>query len=378
MKIGILGSRGVPNQYGGFEQFAQHLSEGLIQKGHEVWVYNSDKHYFKESNWKGIHIIHCLDLENSLGTAGQFVYDFNCVMDARKRKFDILLHLGYTSDSIWHKFWPSDTINLVNMDGLEWKRSKYSRPVQHFLKLAEKLAATHADYLVADSLGIQEYLLKKHNKDSIYIPYGAAIFKNPNSDLLSNWGLLPKKYLLLIARMEPENNIEMIINGYLQSNHEHPLVLVGKTDNRFGKYLKQKYASTNILFPGGIYDSETVDNLRHFSALYFHGHSVGEQTISLEAMACGCTIAAHANQFNKAILGENAFYFTSSSEIQVIIDVLYKDQETLATQIQHNLENIRSLYNWSTIISQYEEVFRASLEQKGIRQMQPSLSKHKH
>ena len=104
MKIGIAGTRGIPNAYGGFEQFAEYLGKGLTEKGHEVWVYNSSDHPYQGAEWNGVHIIHCKDPESSIGTAGQFLYDFFCIMDARKRDFDILLQLGYTSNSIWHRW----------------------------------------------------------------------------------------------------------------------------------------------------------------------------------------------------------------------------------------------------------------------------------
>src|SRR5690242_14941979 len=100
MKIGILGTRGVPNRYGGFEQLAQYLSAGLVKKRNEVFVYNSHDHPFRENKWNEVNIIHCKNPEQRLGTAGQFIYDRNCLTDAGKRDFDILLHLGYTSDSI--------------------------------------------------------------------------------------------------------------------------------------------------------------------------------------------------------------------------------------------------------------------------------------
>ena len=125
IKIGILGTRGIPNAYGGFEQFAQYLAAGLVKMGHSVTVYNSSTHPFRESNWEGVEIVHCYDPENKIGTAGQFVYDYNCIRDAAKRNFDILLQLGYTSSSVWHRYWPKNAVNIVNMDGLEWKRTKY-------------------------------------------------------------------------------------------------------------------------------------------------------------------------------------------------------------------------------------------------------------
>ena len=161
MKIAILGTRGVPNYYGGFEQFAEFFSVYLAQKGHEVYCYNSHDHPFKENFFHGVNIIHQYDPEYKLGTFGQFIYDFNCIMDSRKRDFDIILQLGYTSNSVWHFLLPKKSIIITNMDGLEWKRTKYSKPVQQFLKFAERLAANNSDFLVSDSLGIQKFLLEK-------------------------------------------------------------------------------------------------------------------------------------------------------------------------------------------------------------------------
>src|SRR5690606_25316653 len=138
MKIAIVGARGIPNFYGGFEQFAEYLSLGLVQKGHDVTVYNSHTHPYQEPTWNGVKIIHCKDPEDKIGTAGQFIYDLNCIRDARKRDYDIILQLGYTSSSIWGWLMPRrKSIVTTNMDGLEWKRTKYSKKVQKFLLFAE-------------------------------------------------------------------------------------------------------------------------------------------------------------------------------------------------------------------------------------------------
>ncbi|HEY4149906.1 MAG TPA: glycosyltransferase, partial [Chitinophagaceae bacterium] len=109
LRIGILGTRGIPNHYGGFEQFAEHISAGLVKEGHEVTVYNSHRHPYRLTNWKGVQIVHRYDPEYMIGTAGQFVYDLNCILDARKRGFDITLMLGYTSSSLWGWLFPKKT-----------------------------------------------------------------------------------------------------------------------------------------------------------------------------------------------------------------------------------------------------------------------------
>lgn len=364
MKIGILGTRGIPNAYGGFEQFAQYLAKGLVLRQHDVTVYNSSDHPYKESSWEGVQIVHCKDMENKIGTAGQFFYDLVCIQDARKRKFDVLLHLGYTSDSIWYWRWPRKAVNIVNMDGLEWKRSKYGATTQSFLKRAEKWAVNHGNLLIADSIGIQDYLKKQYNKDSVFIPYGADIPERYNALIPSQYNLEPKKYALVIARMEPENNIETIIQGYLLSGKRIPLMIIGNIHQPFGKYLQEKYPDTDIRYISGIYDIDIVNSLRYYSGIYFHGHSVGGTNPSLlEAMSCECNIAAHFNPFNKAILGDDAWYFNNAEDVA---ELLGSNQHTslIEQRKNNNSEKIRTLYNWEKIISSYEQVFFDSLQQK--------------
>ena len=184
MKIAILGTRGIPNHYGGFEQFAEFFSVFLAQNKHEVYVYNSHNHPYQEKVFNSVNLIHKYDPEYKIGTAGQFIYDFNCIIDSRKRNFDIILQLGYTSNSIWHFLLPKKPLIITNMDGLEWKRTKYSKKVQKILQFAEKLAVNSSDYLIADSIGIQNYINKKYSKPSSYIAYGAELFTSYDTSVL--------------------------------------------------------------------------------------------------------------------------------------------------------------------------------------------------
>ena len=362
LRIGIMGTRGIPNRYGGFEQLAQCLSEGLTKKGHEVFVYTPHNHIYKEKNWNKVNIIHCYDPEYKIGTAGQFIYDRNSINDARKRNFDVLLHLGYTSDSIWYRRWPKNTINIVNMDGLEWKRSKYSFLTKKFLKWAESLAARHADVLIADSPGIQQHLLNRYNKSSVYIPYGANLFTNADETILKKYHLLPYCYSLLIARLEPENNIEMIIQGCLASDQKDPLLIMGPSVTKYAKRLVKKYKNSNVIFAGSIYDENKLNNLRFFSSFYFHGHSSGGTNPSLlEAMACGCTIAAHDNIFNRAVLETNADYFSSTEDITAIINFL-NDPDIILRRKEANLKKVKTKYSWEGIIEEYEKLFLEAIK----------------
>lgn len=363
MKIGILGTRGIPNHYGGFEQFAEQLSVDLVKRGHDVTVYNSHKHPYQNKEYKGVTLIHCFDPEHKIGSAGQFIYDFNCIVNSRKQQFDILLQLGYTSSSVWKNLLPKKTLVITNMDGLEWKRSKYSEKVKRFLKIAEKWAVQSSDYLVADSLGIQSYLKNTYQVESTYIPYGALPFDHADEQVLKHYQLEAYQYSLLIARMEPENNIETIIEGYLASGKQEPLIIIGNHQNKFGQYLFQKFENAKTLrWMGAIYNMNHLDNLRHFSQLYFHGHSVGGTNPSLlEAMACQTQIIAHNNEFNRGILGDDAFYFNNSAELSTLLQTDSLIKPVFKT---NNYQKILNLYPPLSITDQYEMLFKSCLSKQ--------------
>ncbi|WP_445709949.1 DUF1972 domain-containing protein [Flavobacterium sp.] len=358
MRIAILGTRGIPNYYGGFEQFAEFFSVYLVEQGHEVYCYNSHNHPYQEKYFNGVNIIHKNDPEYKYGTFGQFIYDFNCIIDSRKRNFDIILQLGYTSNSIWFFLLPKKAIIITNMDGVEWKRSKYSRPVQQFLKFAERLAAISSDYLVSDSLGIQKFLKERYKKASTYIAYGAHPFNTPNEDVLKEYNVKKNQFNMIMARFEPENNLDMVLQGVvLNKLDKTPILVIGNHNTKYGEYLKIKFKqNSNIVFLGGIYNLEHLNNLRYFSRLYFHGHSVGGTNPSLlEAMASQALIVAHNNDFNKGVLKDNAYYFLNPTEVKEVLQTVKKNNNLQF--IQNNYEAIVKDFNWNKINGKYLQLF---------------------
>ena len=354
MKVAIIGTRGIPNNYSGFEQFAENFSVFLVEEGYDITVYNSHNHYYQKQNYKGVKIIHCFNPEFLFGTFGQFIYDLNCILNTRRKRFDVILQLGYTSNSIWYFLLPKAAKIVTNMDGLEWKRTKYTPLVQKFLKYAEKLAVKSSDVLIADSLGIQTYLKKKYGLESTYIPYGANIPEHFQKSILEDYNVRPFSYDMLIARMEPENNIEVILDGHCASNQKRSFFVIGNHQGtKYGKYIYKKFKDTpSIYFLGGIFDLVKLNALRKFSSLYFHGHSVGGTNPSLlEAMASEALIVAHDNLFNKGVLGEDAHYFTDISDVTVSIDKLEK--KAFSNAISNNTDKIRYKFSWKSVNTNY-------------------------
>ncbi|HIQ25626.1 MAG TPA: DUF1972 domain-containing protein [Persephonella sp.] len=363
MKIAILGTRGIPNNYGGFEQSAEKLSIYWLKAGHKVTVYNPDYHPYKKSEWNEVEIIHIFSREDKLGLWGTFIYDYLCLKDAVNKDFDIILNLGYVPSSLFFGLKNKTKAKFVtNMDGLEWKRTKWNKLLKKFIKFCENKAVNLSDYLIADNQGIKDYYINSYNiKNISFIPYGAELFNDPNVKFLEEFDIEPYSYYILIARLEPENNIETILEGYVMSKSNKPFIVVGGLKNKYAKYLINKFKSNkNIKFVGGIYDYNKLSTLRWYAKFYFHGHSVGGTNPSLlEAMASNAYIVAHNNIFNKNVLGDDAFFFNNSKDISTIIS---KDDDSYREKfIERNRKKIKDIYNWEKVSKEYVKVFKEVL-----------------
>lgn len=373
MKIAFISVRGIPNNYGGFEEFAEYISVGLAERGHDITVYSPHYHPYQEKEYKGVHIKHIYSPELWMGgSVGSFFYDYLSLKDAlKKENFDIIYDAGYTSiipayirfnvKKIKHP------IFTTNMDGLEYKRAKFNKWVQKFLFWEEQMAVKHSHYLIADNMGIQDYYKEKYGKESKFLAYGATIHDHYNADYLKEYCLTENDYFILVARLEPENNIYMAIDGYLASEQygKKPLVVVGKTNTPYGKKLVAKYGNNpNIKFVGGIYDFDKLNSVRHFSYAYFHGHSVGGTNPSLlEAMASECFILSHNNVFNHSVLRDNAIYYQSTEDVTKLLNAIDNIVHKYKSDfISGNLDVIRNEYSWEKLIDEHEKYFKWILE----------------
>ncbi len=327
MHVLILGTRGIPSKHSGFETFAQDLSLFLRARGHEVTVYCqvSKAERFREDEWNGIRRILIPAGDGSIGT---ILFDWHAIRHSMREK-GVVLTLGYNTGIFNAMYRLCGISNLMNMDGIEWRRQKWSRLARAWFWVNEWAGARVATHLVADHPEIGKHLLRHTSPEKItVIPYGAEPVSSAPVDLIEKYGLEPKKYYLLIARPEPENSILEIVQAYSLQHRGMPLVVLGKYQRNGTRYQIKvlNAAGPEVKFLGPIFDRDVVRALRFHARAYIHGHSVGGTNPSLvESLAAGNAVIAHDNPFNRWVAGEDARYFKSPSDLAHILDALNAD-----------------------------------------------------
>jgi len=357
MKLAILGSRGIPAAYGGFETFAEELSVRLVQNfGADVTVYCEGTDRLGQAVYKGVKLVYLRAPQ--WGPLTTLAFDLQCLWHARKR-FDILYMLGYGA-ALFFLFPRFSGQELwVNMDGIEWARSKWSWLAKCWLKMMEAMAVRFSTRIIADAEAIRQHLRKRHRRlpPIAVIPYGAPLVEEPPPKaLLAEWHLSPQEYFLIVCRLEPENHVLEILEGFSQVDSDCTMVVVGNISVK-SSYINNllNLAGHRIRFIGAVYDKIKLQALRYFAKAYFHGHSVGGTNPSLlEALGCGNIIVAHDNEFNREVAGSIAYFFRSPEDIKNIIDNIMLLSEHDINNLRMRAQNIiREKYNWEAIAAAY-------------------------
>ncbi len=355
MKIAIIGTRGIPNNYGGFEQFAEQLSIRLAEHNHEIFVFNPSYHPYPENKYKNVNIVKVPCYEKLLGGFAHFFYDYYCFKHAIKQHADIALVCGYGTSAPALAFLRKHQTKIItNMDGFEWNRAKYNFLTKKILKWFEGIAITKSDNILTDHSLVQKYYHEKYHVKPALITYGAEIPLHSDESAILSFGLTKNKYFLVVARDEPENQIEFIISAWKNSGTTNKLCIVTNFPRLSRKYAKQK----GIIFITRLYEYSQLSNLRHFSLACIHGHTVGGTNPSLlEAMAAQSYIIAHDNLFHREILENNAVFFHSENSLSSILHNFLNYFENNKNAISNNLNKIRNHYQWETITQEYLALF---------------------
>lgn len=352
-KIAIVGGRGIPAEFGGFETFSEQLAIRLADCGYDVTVFCESTQKYQDKEYKGVKLIY-IKTPNIVGVRSVWFDIINIIRTIKG--YDVVYMLGYHAGFAFILPWLFRTNFWVNMDGMEWKRSKWSSFAKHYLKINEWLAARFATKLIADAEGIAEYLRNTYNvaNKTVMIPYGANIIEQvPDKAIVSGLGFTANEYFLVVCRLEPENHVLEILNGFFASDSNTKLVIVG--DHKSGTDYVNKLleiSDERIHFIGTIYNQKKLEALRYHCKAYIHGHSVGGTNPSLlEAMAAGNYVIAHDNVFNREVTGGDASFFDNAIGLTKILNKLESISLEVSREIM--LKRIKKIYNWDNISEKY-------------------------
>jgi len=350
--IAVVGCQGLPAKYGGFETLVEYLAE-YRPENFEVTVYCSKKIYKDErpSTYKGFKLKYINLPSNGLASC---FYDMYTLWISAK-KFDKILILGNSGGFILPFLRHYKSKFVLNIGGIEWKRSKYNRFLQKVVRFLMKVSVRNSGFLIADNIGIKDYIFQEYGRnDSVVIEYGGdQAEKEPiTQDKIMEYPFLSGKYAIAIARIQSDNNVEMLLEAF--KGYRYPLVYVGNWDiSAYARQLREKYSSYqgHLFLLDAIYDLKTLNMLRSNCYLYLHAHSAGGTNPSLvEAMHCSVPIFCFDNMYNNYVTENKAGYFKNVEDLQRL---LLEPEESLS-DIALEMKNIANeKFTWKTISDKY-------------------------
>jgi glycosyltransferase involved in cell wall biosynthesis len=365
--VNILGIRGIPAAHGGFETFAGRLAPYLREQGWRVNVYcqiepepNGRIRENYEDKWEGIDRIHIGTGRG--GSAGSVAFDWSCIKDVVHRP-GIDLVLGYNTAifTIIQRLHGRKV--FMNMDGIEWKRAKWSFPVKIWFYANEFIGANTASVPIADHPEIARHLRRHGCRRSVVIPYGADQIEEASTSHLSALNLDPGRYMISIARVEPENSIIELVRRFSARRNGLRLVVLGKLLNGQPYHdAVRAAAGPDVLFPGAIYEPAAVSALRYHAFAYLHGHQVGGTNPSLiEALGAGNAVIAHDNRFNRWVAGDDQFYFSNELELDLALAAVAEEGDRLQRARVAARKRHAAKFTWQRVLADYDDLLRSAL-----------------
>ena len=359
----LLGTRGIPAAHGGFETFVEHLAPYLAERNWTVYVYCQEigDRATWEDTYRGVTLIHVS--VPGKGTASTILFDWISMRDALRRQ-GLLFSFGYPTGLFAIMPWIKRRHHIINMDGIEWKRSQHGTVGRIALYINERFAAKFGSHLIADHPVIADHLASRASASKItMIAYGAEPITDADTALIQPYGLETNRYAIIIARPEPDNSILELVTAFSSKHRGYKLVVLGdfSTENNYQKAVKAA-ASKEIVFLGAIYKKSILHALRKSARFYAHGHRVGGTNPSLvEALGAGSAVLAHDNEFNRWVADDSALYFSNQEEISDAIERLFRD-ETLVEKLRKSAKKrFEASFTWSKILEEYESLLEKDL-----------------
>lgn len=356
IRLAIVGTTGLPACYGGFETLAHHLVNNLNDE-YQITVYCSSKFYPPSKRMKFYNGARLKFINLNANGYQSIPYDFFSLIHALLFS-EIIVLLGISGALLipFIKLVSRKPI-LVNIDGLEWKRAKWKKPVRKFLKWSESIAVNFSDSVITDNVAIHDYVMQEYQKESVVIEYGSdhvgAV--ELSEDARKKYPFLEKPYAFTVCRIEPENNIHIILEAFA-AHPEKSLVIIGLwTHGIYGQRLKETYSNySNIHLMDPVYEQRELNIIRSNCSFYIHGHSAGGTNPSLvEAMYLGLPVIGFDVVYNRETTEGNAKYFRSAADIiQILNSTRESERQTMALAMR---EIATRRYLWHVISGKYRE-----------------------
>lgn len=371
MRIAIIGSRGYPYVYSGYETFVKELSERLVRQGVGVTVY-CHRNLFRERprEVSGIRLVYIPTIEKK--TLSQFVHSFQAILHACCCRYDAILVVNSANGPFGMLTRMFRKRTAINVDGLEWLRPKWKGLGARYFHWASRLATRFYDRVITDSLEMQRIYREEFRSESTMIAYGANISPPADPRLLQKWGLQPRQYYLIVGRLIPDNNAGLIAREFAASVSERKLVIVGDVPykDRYAGSVRA-HADERLVLTGYVTDADELAALYQHCYVYFHGHEFGGTNPALlQALANGCAVCALDTIFNREMLQDEEyglFFDKESGHLGKLIAGMEQREELLEGYRQRAQERIDGNYSWEKITDQYRQLFSAMVNGKNAK-----------
>lgn len=358
-----MGTRGIPANYGGFETFAEEVSWRLVERGHEVTVYGRSHHVHHPSSvYRGVRLVVLPTIRHKyLDTVA---HTFLSTLHSLCCRYDVaLICNGANAPFAWVPRLRGTRV-AINVDGIERQRKKWNAVGRNYYRVCERLSTKVANVVVTDAEVIADYYRRTYGHESVMIPYGAPVGRNPMPDVVRSLGLEPDRYVLYVSRLEPENNAHVVIEAFEQVKTEMDLAIVGDAPYS-GDYIRRLRASRDkrIKFLGAVY-GQGYRALQQSAYAYVQATEVGGTHPALiEAMGFGNYVIANGTAENREVVGDAGVFYQGVDSLRDALQTVLDDPARREVYRKRAMQRVRDRYSWDTVTDRYEAMFRDLTEQ---------------
>lgn len=358
MRIAILGTRGIPANYGGFETFAEHLSTRLVARGHQVTVY-CRAHYTspRELEFQGVRLKVLPTIRHKYFDT--VVHTFASAVHAVPQRYDAALICNAANAPFASILRLTGTPVAINVDGLEHKRKKWNSIARSYYRIAERLATILPNETVTDARVIQDYYQARYGAESTMIAYGADVERRPDP-LVRRWRVEPNRYVLYVSRLEPENNAHLVIEAFKRVRTAHKLLIVGDAPyaHDYIENLKRRArGDRRIIFTGFVFGRD-YKALQQNAYCYIHATEVGgTHPALLEAMGFGNCVLTLAAPENIEAVGDAGILYSDEVDLAEKLQRVLRDGSMVHAYRNRAQTRVQEKYDWDYVVDQYEELF---------------------